>query len=679
MGLPDEAWLPAIHSGTPPTAGELTQLRLVANRISDAFAHNVPRFVISGGIGHRVSDILREGFNGLIETIDASSGQITIRLDQLDQGLQALGSKVDERAGEILWLLQFQNRTLGRLAEQGALPVTTEAQELRRRGEQAYQRGHYKDARGYFRRAAKLITDDFAVYRSLGHLYHRHDAENSDAKQRALKCYRRAARYALPDHPAQAAELKLMSAIVLSEMSPDAEGSEIDEAIRECSDALDHNRELHAARYWRAKLRARHGVAAEAAEDLKAVVEADAAFFTQATRDPDLCGGCRETRAVIEELRQRAERWVRPALEMLVATRDHYRLPADLDAALDAATERLVAADRDDTLPATRAARGLYHRVQRLSRSLHRVTEFPASSQGVFAIGFSPDGRRLATADAGPSVKLWDCDHWAEIRQLDAYPTSVICLAFAPDGRFLVTGGLSVRLWNASTGREEHQWEIEGVAARVTFVRDGGWLIWQGQAWDERGGWDVKTRAPIPDDALAEYWPEFAGVTVRDGEMLLRAVALNRELHVSRQPSGDELWRSEDHPFNIDGLAISPDGRHVVTGCADGLARVFSVQTGKKVSEVAVLPTEDVESASNPQLCPAAPCCLSFDPTGQLAAGCGDGMVRVWQLGFERRYSTLTDAARDERVEALLLRRPKRSEKPKPILSRRTGEGPSST
>src|SRR5207248_2794257 len=143
---------------------------------------------------------------------------------------------------------------------------------------------------------------------------------------------------------------------------------------------------------------------------------------------------------------------------------------------------------------------------------------------------FSPDGYLLATADGGPIVKLWGRGHWTETQQLDAYPTAT-SLAFAPNGRFLATGGLTVCLWDSTTGRKEYEWELEDdVAGRVAFVRGGRWLIWKGVDRGELGGWDVKTREPLPDDAIAEHGVEFAGVSAHDGERPVWVEAQNREL-----------------------------------------------------------------------------------------------------------------------------------------------------
>jgi serine/threonine protein kinase/WD40 repeat protein len=69
----------------------------------------------------------------------------------------------------------------------------------------------------------------------------------------------------------------------------------------------------------------------------------------------------------------------------------------------------------------------------------------------VSAVAFSPDGKRLASADAGRNIKLWDLETMQEVLSL-RHSQDIASLAFTTDGHKLMaagTGGV-VRVWDAT-------------------------------------------------------------------------------------------------------------------------------------------------------------------------------------------------------------------------------------
>ena len=74
----------------------------------------------------------------------------------------------------------------------------------------------------------------------------------------------------------------------------------------------------------------------------------------------------------------------------------------------------------------------------------------------VLCVAFSPDGRRLATADAEGIVKVWDTSNGQNTLVVRIQSGMIRVLEFSPDGRRLAWGGLdgSVKVLDATPLRE---------------------------------------------------------------------------------------------------------------------------------------------------------------------------------------------------------------------------------
>jgi WD40 repeat protein len=122
-----------------------------------------------------------------------------------------------------------------------------------------------------------------------------------------------------------------------------------------------------------------------------------------------------------------------------------------------------------------------------------------------------------------------------------------------------------------------------------------------------------------------------------------RAVAIDGleisvwNLRAGRLLSKVSIDRSARHATAVRGAALSPNGRFILTGGGDGIAKLWSLANGALVRDL----TGHIDDVS----------CLSFSPDGRRAAtGSKDGTIRIWDLRDGRCLATLDVQKRCEQI-----------------------------
>jgi WD40 repeat protein len=209
------------------------------------------------------------------------------------------------------------------------------------------------------------------------------------------------------------------------------------------------------------------------------------------------------------------------------------------------------------------------------------------------ALAFSADGRRLALADAGTTVRLLDVAG-GEVALPAGNRTGFFEARFTPDGQTVLTlcnSDATLHAWDAATGRlrRRQEWPTDQMALSAR-CRDGATIFSWGpdrnlRCWDAATGKEVRR---WPDEYGVPY---IHGIVPSPDGKMLALMFQKPTIVLADAASGKELRRLEAHspwPF---GAAFAPDGRSLVTWGGDGLARVWDLATGKELRQIAYAET----------------------------------------------------------------------------------------
>jgi WD40 repeat protein len=297
------------------------------------------------------------------------------------------------------------------------------------------------------------------------------------------------------------------------------------------------------------------------------------------------------------------------------------------------------------------------------------VSQFaPQEAEGWSAASFSPDGTQVVSWGNG-RLHLWAAATGKEIGKLEGHTGPVLSGVFSPDGKRIVSASWdkTLRIWDAATGKELHRLDKHTDGCVGLFSPDGDLVVSFSpdgtlRAWDAQTGKEVwKQEGQLPPDDLSlivygsvfpsagrqvlsfggdgriRVWETPTGKPVRElkagadtqrtqplpGGRQLASWGKDKTLHVWDLTSGKEvrgLGLGEDWQGEPDSVAVSPDGRRVLTAHTDQTVRLRDLATGQELHRYAATPQIRTRG-------------LAFSPDGRFAAaGSFRGWVYLWRL-----------------------------------------------
>jgi WD40 repeat protein len=220
--------------------------------------------------------------------------------------------------------------------------------------------------------------------------------------------------------------------------------------------------------------------------------------------------------------------------------------------------------------------------------------------QQVDAIVYSPDGKRLATAD-GSSIHIWDTADGRRLHTVPLVNSKPFALQFTPDGRTLlvadnVLGRTDLCRIDSETGKLIESKNVVSGPSNGRFSPDGAYLAIRNHSGELLQIIDTVTRQAVLSDQM-DAKESFSDHAWRADGKVLASATLAGFVRLHEIKSGKML-----HQFRVDGqtvwgMTFSPDGTELValiyTNPGYNIARL-DASTGKVKWKYATFRADDI-------------------------------------------------------------------------------------
>ncbi|PYS34696.1 MAG: hypothetical protein DMF75_05830, partial [Acidobacteria bacterium] len=262
-------------------------------------------------------------------------------------------------------------------------------------------------------------------------------------------------------------------------------------------------------------------------------------------------------------------------------------------------------------------------------------------------IQFSPDGQFVALAE-GYTVKAWEAATGRALTPLNIPNLGVISeaggvfLGFSNDGKRVATGGFGTQtfVWDTETGKQVQQMKgRSNPSYSVSFNVDGTQLISGGRTrWDLRTGRGLRL-TPAPSEKLF-------GIPSPDGKLVAMFAPNSSAIVILETTTGRTLQTlARTAPgIGVERVYFSPDGHSLVAVYMQNLA---SQSIGSMPATQSDVKIWDLNSGRELQTLTlgAAPNQVGFSADGRvLATVGGQGEVALWDVASGNRLRNLTSS-----------------------------------
>lgn len=266
---------------------------------------------------------------------------------------------------------------------------------------------------------------------------------------------------------------------------------------------------------------------------------------------------------------------------------------------------------------------GSYDRTIKLwsSKSGTLLRSIDAQEEGIYAIAVSRS--RIASADAGGKVKLWDADTGEKISATKSHLGLIWAVTFAGDDNRIISAGQdrTLKLWNSATSNApEYAFRGHSNAVHAVAFSPKGNYFASGGADKTLKLWNMRTRRLVR--TYRGHRDYIGAIAIAPNGRMIASGSYDKTIKIWASHKRRVLRTLRGHKGRVIAVAFSPDGRYLASGSEDKTIKIWDTRRGKLLYSY--------------QGHYGAVSSVAFSPNGrQIISSSTDQTIKLWSVPIE--------------------------------------------
>jgi WD40 repeat protein len=185
------------------------------------------------------------------------------------------------------------------------------------------------------------------------------------------------------------------------------------------------------------------------------------------------------------------------------------------------------------------------------------------------SVAYSPDGNKIVSGDGEGFIKFWDANTGKQLKSIRADKYSIMKVVFSPDGTHYLTCGIrELKIWDSATNKCKMEYSGDCPKEHLDYSPDNKSIFFHDCG--------PKSMDLITGNVIEEKWGAWGPFKLISGGKRVVS-AYSGDIKIWDIPTNKCIKTFVAHSQDINELAVSPDGRLLVSASQDNTIKLWDI------------------------------------------------------------------------------------------------------